>query len=996
MPIRKELAVKVDIMNTKINTICFILLFFLLISAVNATDNDNETLENINQPDPSQDIDNAYDEKLQMSLDSDEALSKAVEQEDTLGASSTASQKTSKAINVLCSLTSSTKLKVNLKAPNVKMHYKDGSKFKVTLKDNAKKAMKNTKVKIKINGATYTKKTDSKGIATLGLNLKSGTYNVVTTYEGSGIFAKKSVNSKVTIKSTIKCSDMTKYYKNTASYYSTFYDKKGKLLKSTGVKFKVNSKSYSVKTNKKGVGKLAIDLKPGKYSISSINSKTSETITKTITIKSLIETRDLTMNDGDGSKFTVKVLNSYGKASPNKKVTLKSNGNTYTIKTDSNGIASMPISFEPGKYSITTEYDGLKNTNQITVNKVIRHSPFSHITSIPNYVNVTTPYVFHNSAYSLKTGIDGIIRMSKNEVYTIQISETKGYLFTQDKIPGVDSTIIGYKTHLIPFDGSGVKSDYNRANLKGDGILISSGVNYTEIEYRSSTGENTELFGVYMDKGMQNSETITYIQNNKIRAMVNFYTYSYDELGIKYNLAKFYGKSLYDFNTKSYDEVTSGEANLIKFAATGEPVTFNYFGKSIVGYLSREDITTRLIVNGVEELEKAETISYGLGEKYRSTFGFEVLQSYAIINEKITKSILEQWTSKSSAYLSRLGIMNVYGMFLASLETAWIADETANQYMKEFNVNWKRGNTAIILGGINLDDTYLHVLNADMGMKVSGAKDNVALFKLMNSMNLANIEDYVLQVASNTYSDNTNNSLNNVLTSIANENYSITQLGELVYVFGQNDSAIILNMTSGVSNVIISNGKSVYKGSSISTKGDCCSVCSLASAMVNGVKNTLSLGISGINSIMSKNHPLSLLIYQGLKNVLGKVLNGASSVGLGLFNTMAIIQTAGVTYRTGIVSEKDWHGTMDTYTFTRSGYLQGKKVYNIPNKNGGYDYLEVKINSDLTLDRNSVKYISHGQTKQLTKQETYQYFTDEYWTPFSMPPKYWDKSWKNS
>jgi hypothetical protein len=111
---------------------------------------------------------------------------------------------------------------------------------------------------------------------------------------------------------------------------------------------------------------------------------------------------------------------------------------------------------------------------------------------------------------------------------------------------------------------------------------------------------------------------------------------------------------------------------------------------------------------------------------------------------------------------------------------------------------------------------------------------------------------------------------------------------------------------------------------------------------------------------------------------------------------MAIIQTAGVTYRTGIVSEKDWHSTMDTYTFTRSGYLQGKKVYNIPNKNGGYDYLEVKINSDLTLDRNSVKYISHGQTKQLTKQETYQYFTDEYWTPFSMPPKYWDKSWKNS
>ena len=137
-----------------------------------------------------------------------------------------------------------------------------------------------------------------------------------------------------------------------------------------------------------------------------------------------------------------------------------------------------------------------------------------------------------------------------------------------------------------------------------------------------------------------------------------------------------------------------------------------------------------------------------------------------------------------------------------------------------------------------------------------------------------------------------------------------------------------------------------------------------------------------------------MLLYYGAKSVLGKVLNGASSVALGLFNTMAMVQTAGVTYRNGIVKENDWHRVMDSYTFTRPGYLQGKKVYNIPNKNGGYDYIEVKINDDLSLNRENVKYISNGKTKQLTKQETYQYFSDEYWTPFSMPSKYWDKSWK--
>lgn len=967
------------------------LLFFLLISAVNATDRNNETLENINQPDPNQEICN--EEKLQISINSNEVLSKSVENENVLSATSSTSKTESK--SPIKKTVVPSKLKITMKAPNVKMHYKDNTKFKVTLKDNTKKAMKNTKVKITINGETYTKKTDSKGTASISLNFKSGTYNVVSTYEGSSFYAKKSITSKVTIKSTIKCSDLTKYYKNTAAYYSTFYDKKGKLLKNTAVKFKLNSKTYSVKTDKKGVGKLTIDLKPGKYSITSKNPKTTESITKTITIKSPIETKDMTMNDGDTNKFNVKILDCYGKASPNKKVTLKTNGKTYTLTTDKNGLASLSIDFEPGKYSITTEYDGLKNTNQITINKVIKHSQFSHQTLIPNYVNVTVPYVFHNSAYSLKTGVDGIIRMSKNEVYTIQISETKGYLFTQSQIPGVDSIVIGYKTHLVPFDGSGVKSDFNKANLKGDGILISTGVNYTTIEYRSSTTENSELFGVYMDKGLQNSETLTYIQNNKIKAIVNFYTYNYDELGLQYNLAKFYGKSIYDFNYKSYDEITDNNANSIKFAATGESVTFNYFGRSIVGYLSKEDIITKFIAEGKEELEKAETISYGLGEKYRATFGFEVLQSYAILTEKVSKNIVEKWTLKSSAYLSRLGIMNIYGMFMASLETAWIADELANQYVKDFSVSWKRGNAAIILGGINLDDTYLHILNADMGMKVTGANDNVALFKFMNSINLANIEDYVLQIASNRYGDNTNNSLNNVFTSIANKNFSITQLGEMIYVFGDNNSAIALNTTNGVSSVIISNGKSVYKGSSIHTKEDCCSVCNLANDFTNGVKKALALGINGINNLISKNRPLSMLAYYGLKTVLGKVLTGASSVALGLFNTMAIIQAAGVTYREGIVDEKKWHGVMDTYTFTRSGYLQGKKVYNIPNKNGGYDYIEVKINNDLTLDRTTAKYISKETTKQLTKEETYQYFSEDYWTPFSMPPKYWDKSWNN-
>lgn len=980
-------------MNMKINTICFILLFFILITAASAADSDNETLKTINQPDSHQEIDSVG--KLQANTHSDEVLSKSIENDNAVSSSEKTVLASKTAYHSITAV--KTNVKVNMKAPDVKMHYKDGTQFKVTLKDNNKKAMKNTKIKITIDGETYTKKTDSKGVATLALNLKSGTYKVVSTYAGSSQFAKKSVNSKVTIKSTIKCSDFTKYYKNTASYYSTFYDKKGKLLKNTAMKFKLNGKTHSVKTNKKGVGKLAVDLKPGKYSVSSINSKTSETVTKTVTIKSLIETSDLTMKDGDGSRFKVKILNSYGKASPNKKVTIKINGQTFTQTTDKNGITSIPIDYEAGKYTVTTEYEDMKNTNQITINKVLKQTKFSHVTLIPNYVNVTVPYGFHNSDYTVKTGVDGIVKLPKNEVFTVQVGG-KEYKFTTTTILGIDSIALGYKTHFIPFDGSGVKSDYNEANLKGDGILITKMINYTKIECRNTNIMNTDMFGVNIDKFSKNTERIVYAHNNGLKAQINFITYEYDEMGLKYNLAKYYGKSINDFNIKSYDEVTDHNMDKVKFTNCGKPI--NHVDKliSTTGYIPEEDILTKFIVNGAEEYEKEEHITYGYGEDYELYHGFEAIQSYAIINEKVTRDTVEKWSGTGKGYLLNFNLMYIYGMFMAGLETAWLADEIADHYAKELNVAWKRGSTATILGGINTRDTYLHILNADMGMKVMGNKENVELFRYANSINLPNIEEYALEPLSGDYNANATNSMNDVFSAIAKGNYSITQLGEMLYVFNGNESAFVLNTTSGVCSVLLSSGKSVYKGSKISTNTKGCSLCNAANDIFNSISKLLKATSPGL-SLLTNNYKnlksFTDIAHKGLTFALGKVASGASSSALGLYAAMSAVQYGGVTYRENYVSEKDWYNVMDKYSFTRAGYFQNKKVYNIPNNNGGEDYIEVKINDDLSLDRNSAKYISNGQTKILTKQETYKYFTEDYWTPFSMSTKYWDKSWKH-
>ena len=244
---------------------------------------------------------------------------------------------------------------------------------------------------------------------------------------------------------------------------------------------------------------------------------------------------------------------------------------------------------------------------------------------------------------------------------------------------------------------------------------------------------------------------------------------------------------------------------------------------------------------------------------------------------------------------------------------------------------------------------------------------------------------------------NASNSQAHVFSSIAKSNYSITQFGELIYLFGENKSAIVLNTTSGVCNVLLSHNNAVYKGSQIATSEDCCGVTTIPKDILEGIRETIKITSPGLYQLtdkLNKIHPVSVLAQKALSFILSKTLTGASSAAIGLYTAMILIQDGGVKYRDGMIDEKDWHSAMDTYTFTRPGYLQGKKVYNIPNENGGYDYLEVKINDDLTLDRNNVTYICSGKTKHLSKEETYQYFCEDYWTPFSMPGKYWDNSWK--
>ena len=1029
-------------MIKKINIIFLILLLFFLLASVSATDTDNETL-----------ITAENQEINTMNIDTEDVQLDNAEIESP-----------------------SAKENISIKTSDVDMYYKDGSKFTVTLKDKDKKAISNSEVKISINSATYVKKTDKLGTATLPLNLKSGKYNILTDFEGSEKFAPQNLKNTVNIKSTIKCSNFKKIYKNPSPYASTIYDKKGKILKDSTVKFKIKGKTYSVKSDKNGMAKININLKPGKYSIIITNVKTTESVTKSITItptiiennnlekyykntkafkvkiitskgkgvgsgkevvftingakykritdknsyasikinlkpgtytmktsyggcsvsnkiivKSLIVTKDLKMTHQDGSNFNVKILTKDGKISPNQKIKLKINGKTYTRTTNKNGIASLSIGLAPGKYNIVTEYSGLKSTNKITVIKYVKNCNFKHTTLIPNYVNVTLPYVFHKSQNAIKTGYDGIIKMPKYELFIVNVKK-ETYTFSTVRTSEEDIITLDYNDYFIALDGSGIKKDTNKNNFKGDGIILSKLSDYTQIDYQSSTKSNTEMFGVYADKVFIDEELIIYIQNEEVMATIRLITLQFDENAIKLNLGMLQGTVDMTFN---YMTVMKDNPNAVKYTNANKTVTLSASNTSIIGPCPQEDIITKFSVNNKEEIVKKETISYGLSDKYQPEYGFEFLQSYAIINEKITKNIIENSLSKKN--IITYGHEDIYAMFLTSLETAWLADELADSYSKEYNVTWKREKTLTILGGIDLEKIYLHILNADMGMEVKG--ENATLFRLVNSLVLPEIEDYSLSEIKKLFGDGNITSSSNVLNGLANHTFSIGEIGNKTFIFDENNknSAIIIDSNTGVSNVLFSDGEMVYKGETISNCFFCPVMASLLDTAIVSVKTVVKIKNDASNFIrktLSKLHPILRFVDLIVSSAGTKILKGTLGTGMGIYGIMSYIQKIGTYYRDNFIDEKDWHTAMDYVTFTRPGYFHDKKVFNIPNDKGGYDYIEIEINDDLTLNRDKAIYISEGQTRNLTREETYQYFTEEYCLPFAMPEKYWDKSWR--
>lgn len=259
----------------------------------------------------------------------------------------------------------------NLTGENVVSYYKN-CKYIVKLTDYKGNPKANENLIFNFEGKTYNRTTNNKGIASLVIGSNPGIYTVDVKYVDE-FYAANRLSNEITVLPTITANDVTKIYKNNTQYYSKFVDSAGNPLINHKIEFNINGLIYTRTTNDMGIARMNINLNPGEYIITSTNPKNGEKHSNIITVlPSIVENKDLNKYFRNNSQYTVKIIGANGKpVGSGEKITFNINGVFYTRNTNDNGIAKLNINLNPGKYTITAEYNTLKVSNIINIYSVL-------------------------------------------------------------------------------------------------------------------------------------------------------------------------------------------------------------------------------------------------------------------------------------------------------------------------------------------------------------------------------------------------------------------------------------------------------------------------------------------------------------------------------------------------------------------------------------------------------------------------------------------------
>lgn len=156
---------------------------------------------------------------------------------------------------------------------DIESSYNVSTKFTVKLTSNGT-ALTNKTVKIVLNNITYSKTTNAKGIASITFKLKKGNYTANYFFEGDENYSASNGTSTIFISpktaTYLKVADKQISYREglKSIFQVKLVDINNKAVAGKYVYFKVNGKTYKVKTDSKGYATTYLSLKKGTRTVS--------------------------------------------------------------------------------------------------------------------------------------------------------------------------------------------------------------------------------------------------------------------------------------------------------------------------------------------------------------------------------------------------------------------------------------------------------------------------------------------------------------------------------------------------------------------------------------------------------------------------------------------------------------------------------------------------------------------------------------------------------